>query len=73
MPQELARQDKSIIQVVDERTILIDGGQGKSKQFTFNAVLGEKCQQMDVFQMCGVHELINSALEGYAATIFAYG
>lgn len=23
--------------------------------------------------MCGVHELINSALDGYAATIFAYG
>ena len=28
---------------------------------------------MDVFSMCGVHELINSALDGYAATIFAYG
>jgi hypothetical protein len=35
--------------VVDERNILIDAGQGKGKQFTFNAVLGEKCQQMDVF------------------------
>ncbi len=52
---------------------MIDDGKGKGKQFTFNAVLGEKCQQIDVFQMCGVHELINSALDGYAATIFAYG
>jgi len=52
---------------------LIDDGKGKGKQFMFNAVLGEKCQQIDVFQMCGVHELINSALDGYAATIFAYG
>ena len=49
MPQEIARHDKSIIQVVDERTIQIDAGQGKGKQFTFNAVIGEKCQQMDVF------------------------
>jgi Cdc6-like AAA superfamily ATPase len=28
---------------------------------------------MDVFQKCGVHELIDSALEGYSTTIFAYG
>ena len=52
---------------------MINAGEGKGKQFTFNAVLGEKCQQMDVFKMCGVRELINSALDGYAATIFAYG
>ena len=43
------------------------------KQFTFNAVLNENCRQAEVFQACGVHELINSALEGYSATIFAYG
>ena len=52
---------------------MINAGGGKGKQYTFNAVIGEKSQQMDVFQMCGVHELINSALDGYAATIFAYG
>ena len=28
---------------------------------------------MEVFQKCGVNELIDSALEGYSATIFAYG
>jgi len=61
------------VQVADERNIVVNAGPGKGKQFTFNAVLGEKCSQMDVFQMCGVHELINSALDGYAATIFAYG
>jgi kinesin family member 12 len=43
------------------------------KQFKFNAVLGEQARQAEVFQSCGVHELINSALEGYSATIFAYG
>ena len=28
---------------------------------------------MELFSKCGVNELIDSALEGYAATIFAYG
>jgi kinesin family protein 12 len=46
---------------------------GKLTQFTFNAVLDEKNNQKDVFQLCGVRELINSAMDGYAATIFAYG
>ena len=26
-----------------------------------------------MFEECGVHDLIQSALDGYAATIFAYG
>ena len=43
------------------------------KQFRFNAVLPEETTQMDVFSKCGVNELINSALEGYATTILAYG
>jgi len=29
--------------------------------------------QEDVFEKCGVHELIDAALEGYSATVFAYG
>lgn len=43
------------------------------KQFRFNAVLPESTSQMEVFQKCGVNELIDSALEGYATTILAYG
>jgi len=43
------------------------------KQFRFNAVLPEKTTQIEVFQKCGVNELIDSALEGYATTIIAYG
>lgn len=44
-----------------------------SKQFTFNAVLNENTRQGDVFSCCSVNELIDSALDGYSATIFAYG
>ena len=43
------------------------------KQFRFNAVLPDSTTQMEVFQKCGVNELVDSALEGYATTIFAYG
>ena len=43
------------------------------KQFRFNSVLSEGTTQMEVFKDCGVNNLIDSALEGYATTIFAYG
>jgi hypothetical protein len=36
-------------------------------------VLDEQTNQEQVFNMCGVHELLDSSLEGYSATIFAYG
>ena len=44
-----------------------------NKQFTFNAVLNENTRQHDVFSCCSVNDLIDSALDGYSATIFAYG
>ena len=43
------------------------------KQFRFNAVLPEQTTQQQVFHECGVNDLIDSALEGYSATMFAYG
>lgn len=46
---------------------------GGAKQFRFNAVLNENTSQQEVFSKCGVNELIDSALEGYATTILAYG
>jgi len=36
-------------------------------------VLDESVRQGDVFSSCRVNEMINSALDGYSATIFAYG
>lgn len=44
-----------------------------AKQYRFNSVLPSETTQMELFSKCGVNELIDSALEGYAATIFAYG
>jgi len=36
-------------------------------------VLNNETGQQDVFRCCSVNELIDSALDGYSATIFAYG
>lgn len=72
MPHELQRNDRSIVSVPDSTHVHLNLKTGM-KQYRFNAVLPESTKQMEVFQKCGVHELIDSALEGYATTILAYG
>ena len=42
-------------------------------EYKFNTVLGSDATQKDVFEKCQVHEMIDSAMDGYSATIFAYG
>ena len=72
MPHEQNRNDKSIVTVPDPSHVHLNLKTGV-KQFRFNAVLPESTTQMEVFSKCGVHELIESALDGYATTILAYG
>ena len=52
--------------------MLLDSSEGK-KAYKYTAVLGQEASQQDVFNECRVNEMIDSALEGYSATIFAYG
>ena len=61
------------MQCVDNNNIVLTMPGGSSKQYTFNAVMNEEVRQGEVFSMCSVHELIKAALDGYSATIFAYG
>ena len=58
---------------MDNNNLILSLPGNTSKQFTFNAVLNENTRQGDVFSCCSVNELIDSALDGYSATIFAYG
>lgn len=44
-----------------------------TKGYRFNTVLNEETTQDQVFENCNVGDLIDSAMEGYSATIFAYG
>jgi len=69
---ETGRGDENIITIPDNAHVLLSLKAG-TKSFRFNAVLGENIKQSEVFNLCGVHELIDSSLEGYSATIFAYG
>ena len=67
---ELKREDHSIINAIDEHHIQCDEA---NKVFKYNAALDENNMQEDVFNKCGVHELIDAALAGYSSTVFAYG
>jgi kinesin family protein 4/21/27 len=45
----------------------------KGKEYTYDKVLGPACSQQQVFDMCNISELIDKVVEGYHATVFAYG
>jgi hypothetical protein len=42
------------------------------KVFSFDAVLDERTTQARVFDHCQIASMLNAALDGYHATIFAY-
>lgn len=70
---ERQRGDENVVSCDSATNLTLTLPGSSQKQFRLNAVLNENSRQIDVFQTCGVHELINSALDGYSATIFAYG
>ena len=62
----------TIVTSTNNTTVLLDTPEGK-KAYKYTAVMGQESSQQDVFNECKVNEMIDSALEGYSATIFAYG
>jgi kinesin family protein 3/17 len=42
------------------------------KDYTFDAVFGPDSQQKDIYDMC-IADAVDSVLNGYNATVFAYG
>lgn len=48
-------------------------GRGDARTFAFDACLGGNLSQADVFDIAGLQELIEAALDGYAVTVFAFG
>lgn len=49
------------------------GPRGMTKDFSFQAVVGEDAGQGDFFEASGAKRLLDAAMDGYASTIFAYG
>ena len=45
----------------------------KSKTFTFSAVFDQDTTQGEVLEKCGIKQMIEMAVDGYACTTFAYG
>ncbi|KAJ3282669.1 Kinesin- protein 12, partial [Borealophlyctis nickersoniae] len=57
----------------DGRTVQLNSPDGTSRTLTFDRILPPTATQDQVFAECGVRDLIGRAMEGYAATIFAFG
>ena len=49
------------------------GGREVMKNYRFNMCFLPKTSQEQFFNNCGIKNLLDSALNGYAATVFAYG
>lgn len=74
---EASRGEDEVVHVDGDDTVrLVLGALGATrsqKKYRFNAVMGPACSQNDFFEASGVKALLESALDGYAATVFAYG
>jgi hypothetical protein len=70
---ELARKEDSVIAVSGNSLSLRQAGLGSrlGKRFQLDCVLDEKSTQHDVFSQ--VEPMLQTALDGYNATIFTYG
>ena len=78
---ENMRGDRKVLNMLDDTTLEISSSQGSTrdtgsgihKRFRFDRCLGADCSQENFFNECGIQQLLDSALDGYAATVFAYG
>ena len=77
---EATRGDQVIVRVTDDQTAVRliglggdDGGSFREKEYRFNLCCNEEIHQDQFFNVCGIKNLLDSALMGYAATVFAYG
>ena len=48
-------------------------GFGRKKVYNFDQVFNQENDQDDVYEGLGISNLINKVVDGYHATIFAYG
>eukprot|EP00277_Geminigera_cryophila_P040694 CAMPEP_0173103170 /NCGR_PEP_ID=MMETSP1102-20130122/38165_1 /TAXON_ID=49646 /ORGANISM="Geminigera sp., Strain Caron Lab Isolate" /LENGTH=110 /DNA_ID=CAMNT_0013997803 /DNA_START=129 /DNA_END=457 /DNA_ORIENTATION=- len=78
---ERGRGDRSVLRCLDDgKTVQVssfgmeDFGKTSSvKNFCFTACIDEESDQESFYEQSGVSGLIGKALDGYSATLFAYG
>eukprot|EP00730_Choanoeca_flexa_P017017 TRINITY_DN8139_c0_g1_i7.p1 TRINITY_DN8139_c0_g1~~TRINITY_DN8139_c0_g1_i7.p1 ORF type:complete len:745 (+),score=151.60 TRINITY_DN8139_c0_g1_i7:158-2392(+) len=68
-------RDYQAVDVLDDsQTLAVKAADAEAaRSFTFHKVLGQVCGQQQFFEQCGIQNLIDSALQGYACTAFAFG
>ena len=50
-----------------------DGSQQRERSFQYDEVLGPDTTQEQLFERCGVRQMVDKVAEGFHATVFAYG
>lgn len=68
--REKLHQHQPCVKISSETNQIIIG---KDKIFSFDYVLPPKMSQSELYESCGVKNLVQSLFEGYNATVFAYG
>ena len=77
--REEKRGDEEVVACVGDGSIqVVDSAQARGPRMTgtayqFNQCFGQECSQEELFGRCGVLPLLDHVLEGYSATVFAYG
>ena len=71
---ERRRDDERLVYVMqDNQSVQLTNEAGTLKRFTFNQAFDDATDQEQMFNECGVKDLIDMALEGYNCTVFAFG
>eukprot|EP00658_Telonema_sp_P-2_P039287 TRINITY_DN2810_c0_g1_i2.p1 TRINITY_DN2810_c0_g1~~TRINITY_DN2810_c0_g1_i2.p1 ORF type:complete len:359 (+),score=93.54 TRINITY_DN2810_c0_g1_i2:190-1266(+) len=66
------QDDQSVAEVIREDTLQIATPVAQ-RSWNFDHCFGPQTMQEDFFEECGVLDLVQAALDGYSATMFAYG
>ncbi|XP_033627978.1 kinesin-like protein KIF3A [Asterias rubens] len=70
---EKKRTDKDCVKIQHNSSSITLETPEKSKTFTFSAVFDQDTTQGEVLEKCGIKQMIEMAVDGYACTTFAYG
>jgi hypothetical protein len=76
---EIARNDKVALTCSDGRTVTVRGklpdreDKDISCSYTLTCALSQTCSQSEMFDRCGIRDLLDSCVNGYSSTVFAYG
>jgi hypothetical protein len=71
--REVLEHTESCVADDEENNEIVIGVPPKDRTFTYDYVLGPEATQQEVYERCGVQNLVDSCFQGVNGTIFAYG